>query len=104
MTYENKDIIQTIKTAREAKGLSQRALSERIGVPQSHISKIENNSVQTSERATVFQYGRTYCNIRKNIFISFKPFDGIQRFVGHWWDFRVPNCVCLVLPCLRIQK
>ena len=39
------DISQTLKAAREAKGLSQRALAERAGVPQSHISKIETTGV-----------------------------------------------------------
>ena len=33
---------EQVKAAREAKGLSQRNLSERTGIPQSHISKIEN--------------------------------------------------------------
>lgn len=42
MTYATEDIIRTLKDAREAKGLSQRALSARTGVPQSHISKIES--------------------------------------------------------------
>ena len=41
MTYATEDIIEALKRAREAKGLSQRALSARTGVPQSHISKIE---------------------------------------------------------------
>jgi transcriptional regulator with XRE-family HTH domain len=31
--------------AREAKGLSQRALAERVGIPQGHISRIENANV-----------------------------------------------------------
>lgn len=31
-----------LKAARVAKGLSQRALSQRTGIPQSHVSKIEN--------------------------------------------------------------
>ncbi|MEM8937654.1 MAG: helix-turn-helix transcriptional regulator, partial [Pseudomonadota bacterium] len=31
-----------VKAAREAKQLSQRELSARTGIPQSHISKIEN--------------------------------------------------------------
>ncbi len=44
MTYANEEIIEALKGAREAKGLSQRALSERTGVPQSHISKIENGN------------------------------------------------------------
>ncbi|MEQ9270249.1 helix-turn-helix domain-containing protein [Marinobacter salarius] len=39
------DISRTLKAAREAKGLSQRALAKLAGVPQSHISKIENAGV-----------------------------------------------------------
>lgn len=39
------EISRTIKAAREAKGLSQRALAKMAGVPQSHISKIENAGV-----------------------------------------------------------
>ena len=38
-------LLARIKAAREQKGLSQRALGERVGLPQSHISKIENGSV-----------------------------------------------------------
>ena len=38
-------ISMTLKAAREAKGLSQRALAKLAGVPQSHISKIENAGV-----------------------------------------------------------
>jgi len=39
------EVAKTIKVAREAKGLSQRALAKLAGVPQSHISKIENAGV-----------------------------------------------------------
>jgi HTH-type transcriptional regulator / antitoxin HipB len=44
------DIPQILKSARQAMRLSQRALAEKVGVPQSHISKIENGGVdlQTS--------------------------------------------------------
>jgi transcriptional regulator with XRE-family HTH domain len=45
MSYATEHIGSTIKAARKAKGLSQRALSKRAGVPQSHISKIENGAV-----------------------------------------------------------
>ncbi len=38
-------VARILKAAREAKGLSQRALAERAAVPQSHISKIENGGV-----------------------------------------------------------
>lgn len=39
------EISGILKAAREAKGLSQRALAKLAGVPQSHISKIENAGV-----------------------------------------------------------
>ena len=38
-------LAEQLKAARAEKGLSQRALSQKIGVPQSHISKIENGQV-----------------------------------------------------------
>jgi transcriptional regulator with XRE-family HTH domain len=45
MPYVTEHIATTLKAAREAKGLSQRALSQAAGVPQGHISKIENGAV-----------------------------------------------------------
>lgn len=38
-------IIDAIKTARRRKGLTQRELSKRTKIPQSHISKIEKGAV-----------------------------------------------------------
>ncbi len=38
-------ILKSLRDARAGKGLSQRALSARSGVPQSHISKIEAGAV-----------------------------------------------------------
>ncbi|MFV1998465.1 MAG: helix-turn-helix domain-containing protein [Acidiferrobacterales bacterium] len=45
MNYTIAHIANKLKAAREAKGLSQRTLSKLAGVPQSHISKIENGFV-----------------------------------------------------------
>lgn len=45
MNYTIIHIANNLKAAREAKGLSQRALGKLAGVPQSHISKIENGFV-----------------------------------------------------------
>ncbi len=45
MSYLNEQILKNLKRARKAKGLSQRELSAKSGVPQSHISKIENGAV-----------------------------------------------------------
>ena len=50
MRDDLKPITATLKAARATKGLSQRALAMRAGVPQSHISRIESGAVdlQTS--------------------------------------------------------
>lgn len=45
VTYAIEHIARTLRNAREAQGLSQRALGAKAGMPQSHISKIENGAV-----------------------------------------------------------
>ena len=45
MKYVTENIAKVLKEARLAKGLSQRDLSARVGVPQSHISRIESGAV-----------------------------------------------------------
>lgn len=45
MNYLNDQILKSLREARRRKGFSQRELSARSGVPQSHISKIENGDV-----------------------------------------------------------
>jgi transcriptional regulator with XRE-family HTH domain len=45
MSYVTEQILQSLREARVRKGLSQRELSARSGVPQSHISKIESGGV-----------------------------------------------------------
>ena len=45
MSYSTEYLSQQLKKSRESKGLSQRELSAKSGVPQGHISKIENGSV-----------------------------------------------------------
>ena len=45
MAYINDQILEALRQARARKGLSQRELSARSGVPQSHISKIEAGAV-----------------------------------------------------------
>jgi len=45
MRYSIQYIAQQLKKTRENRGLSQRELSARSGVPQSHISRIESGNV-----------------------------------------------------------
>ena len=45
MNYSTEYIASTLRIAREARGLSQRELSAKSGVPQGHISRIENGAV-----------------------------------------------------------
>jgi HTH-type transcriptional regulator / antitoxin HipB len=45
MAYRTSHLAEGLKAAREAKRLSQRALSDKVGLPQGHISKIEGGHV-----------------------------------------------------------
>ena len=45
MGYATEHIAESLKAARERKGLSQRALGAKAEVPQGHISRIENGAV-----------------------------------------------------------
>lgn len=45
MNYSTEPIIEALKEGRKEKGLSQRELSAKAGVPQGHISKIESGLV-----------------------------------------------------------
>ena len=45
MSTTIEDIAASIKAARIAKGFTQKELGERVGLPQSHISKIEGGNV-----------------------------------------------------------
>lgn len=45
MSYATEYLANAIKAARKSKGLSQRELSDKSGIPQGHISKIENHAV-----------------------------------------------------------
>jgi len=55
MRHENEKVADALKAARMGRGLSQRALGARTGVPQSHISRIENGGVNltVSSLATI---------------------------------------------------
>jgi len=45
MSYSTQHVYQQMKIARKNSGLSQRELSVRSGIPQSHLSKIESGNV-----------------------------------------------------------
>ena len=45
MAHSIQLLTDALKSAREKRGLSQRAFSQEIGVPQSRISKIESGAV-----------------------------------------------------------
>lgn len=38
-------LVRQLKSARKAKGLSQQSLADKLGIPQSHLSKIEAGTV-----------------------------------------------------------
>ena len=45
MSRKIDEIVATIRAARQAKALTQKELGQRVGLPQSHISKIEKGAV-----------------------------------------------------------
>jgi len=45
MPYAGEHVTAALRAARVEKGLTQRELSERVGLPQSHISRIESGAV-----------------------------------------------------------
>ncbi len=58
MAYSVEELAKHIKLGRKKKGLSQRALSAKIGIPQSHISKIENGMVDL-QTSSLIEIART---------------------------------------------
>lgn len=46
MTYKSEALIHSLREARETAGISQRALSARAGLTQSHISQIERGTLE----------------------------------------------------------
>lgn len=46
MSYQSESLIAQVREVREASGVSQRALSERAGLTQSHISQIERGKME----------------------------------------------------------
>ena len=45
MNYTIQELVQTLKSIRKEKGLSQNALADKVGIPQSHLSNIERGKV-----------------------------------------------------------
>lgn len=58
MDFSIEHIAQELKNARLKKGLSQRALSEKVKIPQSHISNIEQGLVDL-QISSLIQLART---------------------------------------------
>jgi transcriptional regulator with XRE-family HTH domain len=53
MSYVLEDLTNTLRAACEEKGLRQRALSRKTGMPQAQISKIENAAVDLKTSSLV---------------------------------------------------
>lgn len=58
MNYSVQELAAKLKKAREKKGLSQRAFGAKIGIPQSHISKMERGIVDF-QASTLIEMART---------------------------------------------
>lgn len=58
MPHAIKELVATLRQARVRKGLTQRGLSAKTGVPQSHISRIESGAVDIRV-ASLIELART---------------------------------------------
>ncbi len=58
MLYSLEQIVAALKAARTQKGLSQKALGVKVGLPQSHISRIEQGLVDL-QTSSLIQLART---------------------------------------------
>ena len=57
MEGRNAEIARALKDARQAAGMSQRALASLVSLPQSHISKIETGAVD-AQISTIVEIAR----------------------------------------------
>jgi transcriptional regulator with XRE-family HTH domain len=55
--YQLEAFAGQLRRAREEKGMSQRALADRVGIPQGHLSRIESGSVDL-QTSTLTQIAR----------------------------------------------
>ncbi len=79
VSYATEHIANRLRIAREAKGLSQRELSAKSGVPQSHISKIENGAVDLRASSLVALARALDLEL---ILVPRKSFLAVQAIVG----------------------
>jgi transcriptional regulator with XRE-family HTH domain len=78
MRYITEQILESLREARVRKGFSQRELSRRSGVPQSHISKIESGGVDL-RMSSLIALARV---LELELFVAPKKFvPAIQSFI-----------------------
>ena len=75
MSYATEHIASALRAARESKGLSQRELSAKSGVPQGHISKIENGK----QNITVGMMVKLAAAVERRVEIRLVPNSGERR-------------------------
>ena len=68
MPYQVEYIAAALKKARKAKKLSQTELGAKVGLPQSHVSKIETGRKTTAARTISFVLG-TMVIISSNLLV-----------------------------------
>lgn len=82
MIAGNEEIAAGLKAARLAKGLTQKELGRRVGLPQSHISKIENGGVDL-QLSSLTELGRALdLEVRLVPRAAVVVLEGLLRTVG----------------------
>jgi transcriptional regulator with XRE-family HTH domain len=84
-THDLPSLATLIRAARERMGLTQRELSTRVGIPQSHISKIEQGRVDL-QTSNLMQIARALdlelALVPRNVLPAVETLSAVQRLEG----------------------
>jgi transcriptional regulator with XRE-family HTH domain len=93
-THDLPSLATLIRAARESKGLTQRELSSRVGIPQSHISKIEHGRVDL-QTSNLMQIARALdlelALVPRSILPAVETLSAVQRPEGPSISSQIPR-------------
>lgn len=87
---------QRLKTVREIFGLSQLYVAEKLGVPQSYISRLENGSMSSGFLINALEFYRQYISLDRLLNEKMSILECIQEELASPTSELVKNRIALV--------
>lgn len=87
---------QRLKTVREIFGLSQLYVAEKLGVPQSYISRLENGSMSSGFLISALEFYRQYISLDRLLNGKMSILECIQEELASPTSELVKNRIALV--------